>query len=140
MHLPSLGFQGFSVTSGLLARHLPVPVRAKSIASSMGMKMLPLYAASKHGLLGLTKSLALEYASRGVRVNMVCPGTVTGTGIYDDMTARAPSLVDTLVENVPSGRLAQPSEIANCVRFLCSDMASYITGQAVYVDGGYSAE
>lgn len=114
-------------------------VNTGSIASSIGLNMLPFYAASKHALLGLTKSLALEYAPRGVRINMVCPGTVEGTGIYHDMTSRAPSLVDSLVEKVPFGRLASPSEVANCVRFLCSDMASYMTGQAVYVDGGFTA-
>lgn len=114
-------------------------VNTGSIASSIGLNMLPFYAASKHALLGLTKSLALEFAPRGVRINMVCPGTVSGTGIYHDMTSRAPSLVDSLVEKVPFGRLASPTEVASCVWFLCSDMASYMTGQAVYVDGGFTA-
>lgn len=111
-------------------------VNCGSIASMVGIPMRPLYAASKHGLVGMTKAAALEYARQGVRINMVCPGTTNDTGIYNDMLAKAPQSVNMVLEKVPMGRMCKPVEIAGSVLFLCSDTASYITGQAIYVDGG----
>ena len=113
-------------------------VNTGSIATAVGMAMLPLYAASKHGVLGLSKSAALEYAQQGVRVNMVCPGTTADTGIYDNMAKGAPQIEEMLMKVVPMGRLCKPVEIAGSVLFLCSDAASYITGQAIYADGGFT--
>jgi 3-oxoacyl-[acyl-carrier protein] reductase len=84
------------------------------------------YVASKAGLVGLTKELAREFAAYGVRVNAVCPANIVGD-------SEPPSL-----DKVPQGRLGQPSEVAAVVLFLCSDAASFITGQALHVDGGES--
>ena len=111
-------------------------VNTGSIASSVGIPLLPSYVASKHGLLGLTKAAALEYGSQGVRINMICPGTTAATGIYDEMKAAAPQVEEMLLQQVPMGRLCQPEEIAQSVLYLCSDAASYVTGQAIYADGG----
>jgi NAD(P)-dependent dehydrogenase (short-subunit alcohol dehydrogenase family) len=111
-------------------------VNTGSMASAVGMPMLPLYVASKHGVLGMTKSAALEYARQGVRINMVCPGTTRDTGIYNDMAKHAPHVEEMLLQMVPMGRLCTPDEIAGTVLYLCSDAASYVTGQAIYVDGG----
>jgi len=90
------------------------------------------YAASKAGLIGLTKSVAKELASRGVRCNAVAPGFIS-----TDMTADLPAdAVDELIANIPLGRLGQPADIAGIVRFLVGDEGHYITGQVVAVDGG----
>lgn len=85
------------------------------------------YIASKSGLLGLTKQAAREYASRGIRVNAVCPANIENA-----------DLPRTDLEQIPQGRLGTAEEVANAVLFLCSDAASYITGQAIHVDGGAS--
>ena len=111
-------------------------VNTGSMASAVGMPMLPLYVASKHGLLGMTKSAALEYARQGVRINMVSPGTTRGTGIHSNMAKTAPHVEEMLLQMVPMGRLCTPDEIAGTVLYLCSHAASYVTGQAIYVDGG----
>ncbi len=90
------------------------------------------YAASKAGLIGLTKSAARELASRGITVNAVAPGYIT-----TDMTAELPAETkQKLTESIPLGRLGLPEDIAPIVAFLASDSASYITGQTVLVDGG----
>jgi 3-oxoacyl-[acyl-carrier protein] reductase len=90
------------------------------------------YAAAKAGLLGLTRSLAREVGSRGITANAVAPGF-----IETDMTAVLPAEVkDAMIKNIPLGRYGQPDEIANAVLFLCSEMAGYITGQVIAVDGG----
>ena len=111
-------------------------VNTGSMASAVGMPMLPLYVASKHGLLGMTKSAALEYARQGVRINMVSPGTTRDTGIHSNMAKTAPHIEEMLLQMVPMGRLCTPDEIAGTVLYLCSHAASYVTGQAIYVDGG----
>ena len=111
-------------------------VNTGSIASTLGLPMMPSYVASKHGLLGLTKSAAVEYAPQGVRVNMLCPGTTSGTGIYNDMKANSPQVEEMLMQQVPMRRLADAEEMARAVLFLCSEGASYVTGQALYADGG----
>ena len=67
---------------------------------------------------------------------MICPGTTAATGIYDEMKAAAPQVEEMLLQQVPMGRLCQPEEIAQSVLYLCSDAASYVTGQAIYADGG----
>ena len=90
------------------------------------------YAAAKAGLLGLTRSLAREVGSRGITANAVAPGF-----IETDMTAALPTEVkDAMIKNIPLGRYGQPDEIANAVLFFCSDLAAYITGQVITVDGG----
>jgi 3-oxoacyl-[acyl-carrier protein] reductase len=93
------------------------------------------YAATKAGLLGFTKSLALEMASRNITANAICPGFIdtdmTAAALTDDLRARA-------LERVPLGRLGTPDDIANAVVFLASDAAGYITGQTLAVDGGWT--
>ncbi len=90
------------------------------------------YAASKAGIIGLTKSVAKEIASRGITVNAIAPGF-----IETDMTkVLAPEIREKLLSNIPLGRLGSPQDVANVVAFLVSDAASYITGQVMVVDGG----
>ncbi len=98
----------------------------------------PAYVASKHGVVGLTKSAALAYAEQGIRVNAVCPGN-TDTAILDATKAAAPPLIDALIANTPMRRLGDPMEIAKAAVWLCSDAASFCTGHAMVVDGGFVA-
>jgi len=90
------------------------------------------YSAAKHGVIGLTKTAAVEYARRGIRVNAVCPG-VTLTPMVEKLLAEAPDRLQQILP--PMGRAAEPEEIAGMVVFLCSPAASYITGQAIPIDG-----
>jgi NAD(P)-dependent dehydrogenase (short-subunit alcohol dehydrogenase family) len=93
------------------------------------------YVSSKHGVLGLTKSAALEYGHRGVRVNAVCPGTVLTPMVEAAM--QLPGLEEQLIALHPIGRIGTPDEVANAVLWLCSDDASFVLGHALAVDGGY---
>ena len=110
-----------------------------NIASTMGLvafKSIAPYVASKHGVIGLTKTAALEYATSGIRVNAVCPGN-THTPIIDRVMAERPEIIETLIQSTPVGRLAKPKEIADAVIWLSSDAASYVTGLSMVVDDGY---
>lgn len=106
-------------------------------ASNAGIKSIShigIYSASKHGIIGLTKAAALETAEFGIRVNAMAPGPVD-TGLLSRMvTGHVP--IDAIAAKVPQGRIAQPEEIAALAIWLCSDAASYITGETVMVDGG----
>jgi len=107
-------------------------INISSVVGLTGNKGQANYAASKAGLIGLTKSVAKEYAARGVLANCVAPGF-----IETDMTAALPSEARTaLLEGIALGRLGRPEDIAAAVLFLASDLASYITGQVLVVDGG----
>ena len=110
------------------------------LVGSIGM---PAYAASKHGVLGLTKTAALEYAKSGIRVNAVCPGP-TQTPLVDRILNEQPQLANQIVEAIkarePLGRMGQPQEIAEAVVWLCSEAASFVTGAAMAVDGGFVAQ
>jgi NAD(P)-dependent dehydrogenase (short-subunit alcohol dehydrogenase family) len=96
------------------------------------------YAAAKSGLIGLTRSLALDYGPRGIRVNAVAPGFVR-TRLVQESIDRAPGTEEAMVRGVALGRIGDPGEIAQVVRFLASSEASYVTGASLLVDGGLTA-
>ena len=95
------------------------------------------YQASKHGVLGLTKSAALDYAAKGIRINAVCPGIIH-TPMLDKMMATQADALNAMLADVPIGRLGRPEEIASAVLWLCSSAASFVIGHALTVDGGYT--
>lgn len=111
-------------------------VNLSSILGVRGMAGRAPYAATKHGVVGLTKSAALDYADRGIRINAVAPGYVE-TPLLKDRDA---SVKAALAAQHPLQRLAQPEEIAQTIAFLLSPQASFITGQTYLVDGGYAAQ
>src|SRR5438034_2623261 len=113
-------------------------VNNSSIAGLIGFATAPLYAASKHAVAGLTKSVALEYAKQNVRVNAVAPGAIA-TRMFRDF-ATTPEMRQMLESAHPIGRIGRPEEIASTVIWLCSDGASFVTGQIVPVDGGYTSQ
>lgn len=96
------------------------------------------YIASKHAVMGLTRSAALDYAKQGIRINAVNPGIIA-TEMIDRLAEGLGSTADDLASTIPMGRMGQAEEIAQAVVFLCSDAASYITGQPLVVDGGFTA-
>lgn len=100
---------------------------------------LPAYTAAKHGVVGLTKAAALEYAKSNIRVNAVCPGTIRTPSIVR-FAALDPQSEEKMIQRHPLGRLGAPLEIAEAVVWLCSDAASFVTGLAMAVDGGYTAQ
>jgi len=113
-------------------------VNCSSLGGLVGGNQRGTYHAAKHGVIGFTKSAALEYATRGIRVNDVCPGLIR-TPMSDKMEAEGQGEALKMMREtlVPMQREGRPEEIANTVLFLCSDLASYITGQSISVDGGY---
>ncbi len=121
-----------SITRPILKQRSGVIINLSSVVGINGNVGQANYAASKAGVIGLTKSLAKEFASRNVRVNAVAPGYVKS-----DMTAKLSEEITTKVlENIPLGQLGEVEDIANAVAFLVSDEARYITGQVLVVDGG----
>src|SRR5256884_2072409 len=113
-------------------------VNCSSLGGLVGLPSRAAYHASKHGVIGLTKSAALEYAPRGVRINAVCPGTID-TPMVADMLAKGELDMAEAVRNQPIGRLGTADEIAAAVLWLCSPGASFVVGVALPVDGGYTA-
>lgn len=113
-------------------------VNCSSLGGLVGGNQRGTYHAAKHGVIGFTKSAALEYATRGIRVNDVCPGLIR-TPMSDKMEAegQGEALKMMRATFVPMQREGRPEEVANTVLFLCSDLSSYITGQSISVDGGY---
>ena len=113
-------------------------VNTSSAAGLVGIEGQAVYAASKHAVIGLTKSAALEYAASGVRINAVCPGS-TRTPMIDEITGGEPKMESQIASNQPVRRMGSPEEIAAAVVWLCSDAASFVTGHAMSVDGGMAA-
>jgi NAD(P)-dependent dehydrogenase (short-subunit alcohol dehydrogenase family) len=115
-------------------------VNTASVAGLVGSRGAgSAYAASKHGVVGLTKTAALEYAKQGVRVNCVCPGVIR-TPMMERMLTRNPELEQQYIAAEPIGRLGLPEEIAESVVWLCSEAVSFVTGHTMTVDGGMVAQ
>ena len=114
-------------------------VNTASVAGLVGFQGLSAYVASKHGVNGLTKTAALEYAKDGIRVNAVCPGVIE-TPMVRRAFAKSPAMEEGVATAEPIGRLGQPQEIAEAVVWLCSDAASFVTGLPMAVDGGLIAQ
>ncbi len=114
-------------------------VNLSSIAGLIGFPGLPAYVASKHGVIGLTKTAALEYADKNVRVNAVCPGPIM-TPMLERIMKTTPGFREQITAGVPEHRIGQPKDVAQAILFLSTDQASYITGQSLAIDGGWVAQ
>lgn len=115
-----------------------VIINNSSVAGVLGMGGADIYIASKHAVIGLTKSAALGYAKKKIRVNAVAPAAIQ-TRMFDDFAADPK--VRQFMENAhPVGRIGQPEEIAGAVIYLCSDSAAFVTGQTLVIDGGFTAQ
>ena len=114
-------------------------VNCSSIAGLVGFQGIPAYVASKHGVVGLTRTAALEYSKSNIRVNAVCPGVIQ-TPMIDRFTHGEAAIRKQLVEGEPVGRVGRPEEVADAVLWLCSERASFVTGHALAVDGGWVAQ
>lgn len=114
-------------------------VNCSSLGGLVGIGGRSAYHATKHGVLGFTKSSALEYAAKGIRINAVCPGIIE-TPMVEEMLTTQSDAMQELMKAVPIGRLAKAEEVASVVLWLCSPAASYVIGQAIAVDGGYTVQ
>ena len=95
------------------------------------------YIACKHAVIGLTRTAAIDYAAKGIRINAICPGAIR-TPMAEELIRRNPDLEKELIRDIPAGRLGKPEEIANAVLWLCSPQASFVDGHALLVDGAFS--
>ncbi len=114
-------------------------VNVSSVAGLVGVPAMPAYVAAKHGIIGLTKTAALEYGAVGIRVNAVCPSAVR-TPMMEQIIASMPEMGENMNANHPVGRIGETKEVAETILWLCSDGASFITGHAMAVDGGFLAK
>jgi len=114
-------------------------VNCSSVGAFKAVPGFAAYDASKSGLFGLTKAAALEGATSGIRVNVICPGPTWRTLLYDNLTSAQPEMKEQLPEIIPMKRMAEPEEMAEAVIWLCSDAASFVTGHAMPVDGGMTS-
>lgn len=112
-------------------------VNCSSQGGLVGIANIDAYTASKHGILGLTKSAALEYARQGIRINAICPGTCE-TPMVKHAIEMSPEHMARVIDAIPLGRVGQPEEIASMVLLLCSDYAGFAIGQTWAMDGGYT--
>ena len=115
-----------------------VIVNCSSQSGFVGLPGLGAYTASKHGVIGLTKAAALEYAPRGIRINCICPGT-TETPLIKGLVEQEPGRLDAVIKDIPLGRMGREEEIASAVLWLCSPGAGFMVGQTLMPDGGYTA-
>jgi NAD(P)-dependent dehydrogenase (short-subunit alcohol dehydrogenase family) len=117
-------------------------VNIASILGHVSFANTPAYSASKHGVVGLTKAAALDYATKGIRVNAVCPGFIDTPMVMQRglQAGSNPEVKKQLEDAHPVQRLGQPAEIASAILWLCSDGAKFTTGQSIIVDGGYTAQ
>lgn len=113
-------------------------VNNSSLGGLVGVPGRAAYHATKHGIVGMTKSTALEFAERGIRINAVCPGIID-TPMVSDMLKNETGVMQEMMRDVPAKRLGTAEEVANAVIWLCSSKASFVTGHALAVDGGYTA-
>ncbi len=114
-------------------------VNTASILGVVAMASVPLYTASKHAVVGLTKAAALQYAKLGIRVNAVGPAAIE-TDMFESATGGQAEAKAQMAAIHPIGRVGQPSEVASAVLWLCSDGASFVTGETLMIDGGYTAQ
>lgn len=114
-------------------------VNNSSIGGLIGLPGRAIYHAAKHGVIGLTKSAALEYAARGITINAVCPGTIN-TPMVAEMIAKDPQAMEGILKMQPIGRLGTAEEVASAVLWLCSPGAAFVVGHALAVDGGFTAQ
>ena len=115
-------------------------VNCSSIGGILGGAQRGTYHAAKHGVIGLTKSAALEYAAQGIRINTICPG-VMHTPMVDQMIANGQgAALEAMTANIPIARFGRAEEIADAVLWLCSDASSYVIGHTLVIDGGYSIQ
>ena len=114
-------------------------VNTASAAGFVGTAGASAYTATKHGVVGLTKTVALEYAKAGIRVNAVCPGAIR-TAMVERLMAEYPEMEKFYLDAHPVGRIGTMDEVAGAVVWLCSDLASFVTGHAMAIDGGLTAQ
>lgn len=114
-------------------------VNCSSLGGLVGNPGRSAYHAAKHGILGMTKSVALEYADKNIRVNAVCPGTIY-TPMVERMMEKEKDLMDGYIQAIPAKRMGTAEEIADAVIWLCSPYASYVMGQSIAVDGAYTIQ
>jgi len=115
-------------------------VNTASVAGLVGLAGRSAYVASKHGVVGITRTAALEYATQGIRINCVCPGYIRTPMVAYVIQHEGSQLEEQMIVREPIGRLGTPEEIAEAVIWLCSDAASFVTGHTMTVDGGLVAQ
>jgi NAD(P)-dependent dehydrogenase (short-subunit alcohol dehydrogenase family) len=125
--------------AAMLPRGRGSVVNISSNFGLVGSSRMPAYSASKHGVIGLTKTAAIEFSSSGIRVNAVCPGP-TDTPLVQAIIKGDPSIVEAITSRVPIGRMASAQELAESIVWLSSDRASFVAGAVLSVDGGYVAQ
>lgn len=127
----------------MIAQRSGAVVNTASLSAYLGVRNMAPYAASKHAVLGLTKSTAMEVARKGIRINAVCPGPVDTDMLRDIEASQSPGNAQNLREQraagIPDGRYALPQEVANLMLYLCSDLSTHVTGQGIQINGGSHA-